>query len=127
MRDELVRWIDLDEEHFNNRLSVEDPFLGRTATSTPSGDVSCSVPLFREHMQFLRERLRQLLKSIACEKNCLRHGTEARAELLAVYGNFMRARRSAFGWQDMHATDLDLIRQAERYRWGCHAYGKNQS
>ena len=116
MRDELVRWIDLDEEHFNNRLSVGDPFPGRTATSSPSGDTSCSIPQFREHMDFLRERLACLLMHMAREKsNGSCQGLEARAELLAVYSDFVRARKSAQGWQDIHAVDLDLVQRAEKY------------
>ncbi|MBL7076253.1 MAG: hypothetical protein ISS31_02170 [Kiritimatiellae bacterium] len=111
-----MRWIDLDEEHFKNRLSVGDPSFGSTATSSPFGARSLSPYQFRDHMQFLRERLRDLLRNMACEKsNGACHSLEARAELLAVYGDFMRARRSAFGWQDLHAADVELIRQTERY------------
>lgn len=116
MRTKNREWIDLLEKQTQSRLNEGDPFFGRTATSSPSGGTSCSIPQFREHMDFLRERLACLLRHMACEKsNGSHHGLEARAELLAVCSDFVRARKSAQGWQDIHAADLDLVQRAEKY------------
>ena len=67
-------------------------------------------------MQFLRGRLQRLLVCLRGQTSSTPyHRMRIQQELRCAYRDFMRARKSSVGWQDIQAIDLDLIQQAESH------------
>jgi hypothetical protein len=125
----VENWISLHEGQMHNELSVEDSFRGSMATSSLHGESEdpevyawehrCSqyaknhsLAHFQERMKLIRYRMSRLLAAV--ELTPLSQNLSFLVPTLrATHAELRFLLNSPGAWQDIHASDAELVSRTE--------------